>query len=197
DVDDVGAQERLAAREPDLRDAHAHSDARDALDLGGREHRRAREPRHAVGGHAVGAAQRAAIGQGDAQVAMDATEGVDEGLGHVSPTHTCAPFARISRFHTGNSSLTDSTSSRHSSKASSRCAVATVHTIAGSPTASRPTRWLTATPRVPARAAIRSVSPARMRGASGWAEYSSATTSPLTLGSWSRTWPTNTATAPA
>ena len=79
DLDDVAPQQRLAACEPERRDAGGGSDPRDPLDLVERQDARAGEPFVALLGHAVGAAQRAAVGERDAQIAMDAAVRVDEG----------------------------------------------------------------------------------------------------------------------
>ena len=78
DVDDVGAQQRLAAGEAEGRDAGGRGDPRDALDLVEGQDARAREPLVALLGHAVRAAQRAAVGERDAQVAVHAAVRVDE-----------------------------------------------------------------------------------------------------------------------
>ena len=60
-------------------DAQAlHADAHQALDLGGGEQLGRRTPIHPLGGHAVGAAQVALVGQGDAQIGGPAPEGVHE-----------------------------------------------------------------------------------------------------------------------
>ena len=78
DVDQPAAQERLATGEPDLVHAQVDRDANDTNDLVVGEHLVARQPLESLRRHAVGAAQVAAIGQRDAQVGGDASEGVDQ-----------------------------------------------------------------------------------------------------------------------
>jgi len=71
----VGAHRRLAAREADAVDSEAfNADSRDAVQFFVGEHLGARQPGHAFFGHAVGAAEIAAVGDGDAQVAHGAPE---------------------------------------------------------------------------------------------------------------------------
>ena len=75
----VGADGRLATGEPQAVDLEAlDEDARQPLDLLEREHLAARQPLHALFRHAVGAAEVAAVGDRDAQVANGASEGVDQ-----------------------------------------------------------------------------------------------------------------------
>ena len=73
DLDDVAPQQRLAAGEPDLLDAELREQARDALDLAGREPVRARQElvmlAVELGRHAVRAAEVAAIDHGNPQIA--------------------------------------------------------------------------------------------------------------------------------
>ncbi len=72
---------RLTSGEPDGVDAVALDEQpRDPLDLLEREHLVTTEPRHALLGHAVGAAEVAAVGDRDPQVTVDAPEPVDERL---------------------------------------------------------------------------------------------------------------------
>ena len=74
----VGAHGRLAAGEADALDAVAldHQPG-EALELLERQHLRPRQPRHLLV-HAVRAAEVAAVGDRDAQVADDPPEAVDE-----------------------------------------------------------------------------------------------------------------------
>ena len=60
-----------------------HEDPGDVAHLLEREHLTAGQPLHPLLRHAVGAAEVAAIGHGDAQIAMDAPERVDQGHRHV------------------------------------------------------------------------------------------------------------------
>ena len=69
EVDERAAQQRLASGEAHLRDAVAHEEADDPQHLLVRQHLGLRHPRQALGGHAVGAAQVAAVGDRHAQVA--------------------------------------------------------------------------------------------------------------------------------
>src|SRR5690606_12071396 len=148
--------------------------------------------------------QRALVGQRDAQVGVHPPVPVHERAAqlrgdrdaHAEFTHVWLPSASTCFFHTGSRALTCSTSSRHTVNARSRCALAAHATIAASPTSSTPTRWLTAI-RAPGCAAATSAAiSASTRAASGWALYSSRTTSPSASGLWSRTSPVNVATAP-
>ena len=86
DVDQPAAHQRLAAGEPHL--AHAqplHGDGDQPDHLVVAELRLQREPVEALLGHAVGAAQVAAVGQADAQVGGYPAEGVCERLHYPSP----------------------------------------------------------------------------------------------------------------
>src|SRR4051812_45828884 len=79
----MGAHGGLATGQADRGEAVALDEQpRDAFDLLEAEDVVSRQPLHALGGHAVRAAQVAAIRDGDAQVAMDATEAVGERAGH-------------------------------------------------------------------------------------------------------------------
>jgi hypothetical protein len=74
------AHERLAAGEAHVVDAHRAEQADQPLDLLVAEQRVAVEPRQALGGHAVLAAEVAAVRHGDPDVADGAAVAVDEGL---------------------------------------------------------------------------------------------------------------------
>ena len=75
----VGPHGRLAAGEADAVDVEAlDEDAGEALDLLEREQVLAGQPLHALGRHAVGAAEVAAVGDRDPQVTDGPPEGVDE-----------------------------------------------------------------------------------------------------------------------
>ena len=75
----VGAHGRLATGEAQAVDLEAlDEDPGQPLDLLERQHLAARQPQHALLGHAVGAAEVAAVGDRDAQVADGAPEGIDE-----------------------------------------------------------------------------------------------------------------------
>ena len=75
----VGAHRRLAAGEAQTVDLEAlDEEAGEPLDLLERQHLAARQPLHALFRHAVGAAEVAAVGDRDAQVANGASEGIDE-----------------------------------------------------------------------------------------------------------------------
>src|SRR3954449_13350755 len=79
----MGAHGGLATGQADGREAVALDEQpRDAFDLLEREDVVSGQPLHALGWHAIRAAQVAAIGDGDAQVAVDATEAVGERAGH-------------------------------------------------------------------------------------------------------------------
>ncbi len=79
DVGEVAAHERLAAREPDVGDPEPPDrDPHDPPDLVGGEQRVAGDRGQPFGRHAVGAAQRALLGDRDAQVARDTAVPVDE-----------------------------------------------------------------------------------------------------------------------
>jgi hypothetical protein len=75
----MGPHGRLATGEADPAHAVAlDEDPREALDLLERHHLRARQPLHPLLGHAVGAAEVAAVGDRDPQVLDHPTEGVDQ-----------------------------------------------------------------------------------------------------------------------
>ena len=82
EVLEIAAEERLAARDPQLAHAEVDEDARDALDLLEREELAPRQEAVLVAEHllrhAVDAAEVAAVGDRDAQVADRAAEGVDD-----------------------------------------------------------------------------------------------------------------------
>ncbi len=79
DRDEAGAQQGLAAGEADLGDAEGgDGDGDEADDLVVGEQVGLGEPGEALFGHAVGAAEVAPVGEGDAQVRGDAPVGVDE-----------------------------------------------------------------------------------------------------------------------
>ena len=89
----AGPHGRLAAGEADRLDAvAAHHQPGDALDLLERQHLAAGQPLHPLLGHAVRAAEVAAVGDGDPQVADDAPERVDEILG---PRHHATLVAEV------------------------------------------------------------------------------------------------------
>ncbi|GAA3239725.1 hypothetical protein GCM10020256_61080 [Streptomyces thermocoprophilus] len=101
DADEAGPQEGFAAGEADLGDAEcADGDVDQADDLVVRQQVGLGQPLQALFGHAVGAAQVAAVGQRDPQVGGHSAVGVDEhvgplprlgGLGCAMPDHTCEP----------------------------------------------------------------------------------------------------------
>ena len=74
----IGAHGRLATGQPDAIDPEIETDACEPRDLFVGEEIILRQPRHAFGRHAVDAAQIAAIGHRDAQVAHRAALRVDE-----------------------------------------------------------------------------------------------------------------------
>ena len=80
---EIAAQERLAARDPQLLHAEVDEDARDPLDLLEREELAARQEAVLVAEdllrHAVDAAEVAAVGHRDPQIADGPAEGVDDG----------------------------------------------------------------------------------------------------------------------
>mmetsp|Transcript_23120 Transcript_23120/g.71719 ORF Transcript_23120/g.71719 Transcript_23120/m.71719 type:complete len:370 (-) Transcript_23120:90-1199(-) len=78
DLNDVFAHERLAAGESDLRHAHVGEGGGEAEDLVGGQQARARRQVDPLLGHAVHAAQVAALGEGDAQVVVLAAERVEQ-----------------------------------------------------------------------------------------------------------------------
>ena len=91
------AQQRLAARDADLLDAERNEQARQPLDLLEREQL---GPRHEavvlavdLGGHAVGAAEVAAVGDRDAQIVQAASQsiahGITRGIARASPGSQC------------------------------------------------------------------------------------------------------------
>ena len=77
---EVAAHERLAAGQAQVGHAHARHQPHDALDLLEAEDLVALEPGQAVGGHAVLAAEVAAVGDRDAQVGDAAAVPVEERL---------------------------------------------------------------------------------------------------------------------
>ena len=82
DAHQAGTQQRLPAGEPDLADAELlHADPHEARDLVVGEHLDLGQPVQALGGHAVAAAQVAAVGQRDAQIGRDAAVPVDQSAG--------------------------------------------------------------------------------------------------------------------
>ena len=76
----LAADERLAAGEAHVRDAHRHEQAHEPLDLLEGEDLGPVEPRQALGGHAVLAAEVAAVGDRDPQVADQAAVAVAQRL---------------------------------------------------------------------------------------------------------------------
>ena len=78
DLDDVASQQRLAAGEAERADAESGGHLGDLDDLVGGEDARAGEPFVALLGHAIGAAQLAAVGERDAQITMHTAMRVDE-----------------------------------------------------------------------------------------------------------------------
>ena len=76
----VTADQRLAAGQPRLAHAHRGEDAHEPRDLLEREHLRARQPLQALRRHAVGAAEIALVGDGDADALDPAPPRVDERL---------------------------------------------------------------------------------------------------------------------
>ena len=99
DVGQPGAQERLAAGEADLADAQAfdaQGDQADDFVVG--EQITAGNPVHALGRHAIRAAQIAAVGDADPQVAGDAAVGVGEpgqrGRGGANPRNGASGHMR-------------------------------------------------------------------------------------------------------
>jgi hypothetical protein len=88
---DALANERLAAREPDLGDALVHRRRREAFDLLEREDLLVLSGGHALRGHAIDAPQIAAIGDADAEVVDPPAEGVGA---HLSPPARTGRSAR-------------------------------------------------------------------------------------------------------
>ena len=85
---EVGPHGGLAAGEPDRVDAVAlDEEPGDPLDLLEGEHLVPRQPLHPLLGHAVGAAEVAAVGDRDPQVRVHAPEGVDQRSGHRGVEH--------------------------------------------------------------------------------------------------------------
>jgi hypothetical protein len=79
DLDEVASQQRLTAREAHLPHAEvARPDAHEPLDLGELQRLPVGREGEALGRHAVGAAQVAAVGERDAEVGRAAAEGVEE-----------------------------------------------------------------------------------------------------------------------
>src|SRR5690348_13118258 len=94
-------------------------------------------------GHAVGAAQVAAVRHADAQVVVLAPEGIGQ-FAHFSVpgwTHSVRPSAQFSFFQIGTSSLRRSMAWRHASKAWARCGQLTATATLTSPTSRWPVRW--------------------------------------------------------
>ena len=88
-IHQTAAQQRLTSGEPDLGDAEvADRDADDTDDLVVREHLGSGHPVQALGRHAVGAAEVALVRQRHAQVAVHASEAVDECTHAFDPTPT-------------------------------------------------------------------------------------------------------------
>jgi hypothetical protein len=77
---EVAADQRLAAGEPDVADAHLGKQGHQARDLLEGEDLGALEPGQALGGHAVLAAEVAAVGDRDPQVSDVATVAVSQRL---------------------------------------------------------------------------------------------------------------------
>ena len=77
----VAAHEGLAAGDAQLADSQAHGDAHEALDLFEIQNLAALHELHAGFRHAVEAADIAAVGDADAQVVVNAAEGIDEWSG--------------------------------------------------------------------------------------------------------------------
>ena len=85
---DVGADERLAAGEADRLEPEAlDADPGDPGDLLVGEELGLREPVHALGRHAVGAAEVAAVGDRDPQILDAARERIDQGNRHPTARH--------------------------------------------------------------------------------------------------------------
>ena len=74
----IAADEGFAAGDAELADSQTHGDAHEALDLFESQNLAALHELHAGFRHAVEAADIAAIGDADAQVVVDAAEGIDE-----------------------------------------------------------------------------------------------------------------------
>src|SRR5690606_13827605 len=173
-------------------------------ELVGRERHVPLQPRHPLGGHAVRAAQRALVGQRDAQVGVHPPVPVHERAAqlrgdrdaHAEFTHVWLPSASTCFFHTGTRPLTGSPSSRPPVTARPGGPLAPHARTARPPTSSTPARWLTAIRARGCAAATSAATSASTRAASGWALYSSRTTSRSASGRWSRTSPVNVATAP-
>ena len=102
----VAPDERLAAGQPHVADAHLREQAHDALELLEGQDLVAVEPGQALGGHAVLAAEVAAIGDRDAHIADRAAVPVDQLLAdhHGKPT----PAAPPTRLRQSSSSVTAS-----------------------------------------------------------------------------------------
>ena len=83
-ADKVAAQQRFAAGQPYLVDAEGGRHTDEVSDFLEGEQRGAVHEDHVLG-HAVGAAQIAAVGDTDAQVVMLAAEGIDQLAAHGTP----------------------------------------------------------------------------------------------------------------
>src|SRR6185503_14477984 len=94
---EIAPHERLAACEPDVADAHRDEQPHQALDLLEAQDLLAVEPRQALGGHAVLAAEIASIRDGDAQIPDHATMAVPQWLRlpHGHERESRAPSARL------------------------------------------------------------------------------------------------------
>ena len=90
DVDHVGPQQRLAAREAYAGDAERLAISSTVMSSSV-EQLGAGQPVGEVVRHAVGAAQVAAVGQRHPQVAVDPAERVDQRLAHAQFTHSSLP----------------------------------------------------------------------------------------------------------
>ena len=94
----MGPHGRLAAGEADRLDAEPLDEhPGDPLDLLEGEDLGPGQPRHALLGHAVGAAEVAAVGDRDAQVAVHTPEGVDQGSRHLGRDRIGHGPARLRR----------------------------------------------------------------------------------------------------
>ena len=90
----VAAHERLAAGQPDLVDAQRHGHAHEAGDLlEGKSS--ARSMNDDFFGHAIGAAQVAAIRHADAQVVVHAAEAIDELVTTIDPQCSMCSLSMI------------------------------------------------------------------------------------------------------
>ncbi len=100
DLDQAAPHQRLAAGEPDLLDPESlDPDPHQAHHLVVGEHLVARQPVESLGGHAVGAAQVAAVGQRHAEVAGDPAVPVLERLHLHHPSLRASPtLSRVRSF---------------------------------------------------------------------------------------------------